>query len=464
MADHIEIALGRASRRLRLDTLVRLRWLAVLGQGLAIGLVHLGLGFPVPVAPCVILIAISVWLNIALRLRYPMSHRLSDRSALALLGYDVLQLGALLFLTGGLENPFSLLFLAPVLISATAQPPQHTLALGALVVLCASVLAFAHWPLPWNPASPLNLPNLYIGGIWVSILLGVGFTSIYAWRVSAEADDLAEALTAAEMVMAREQHLSQLDGLAAAAAHELGTPLATITLVAKEIANVAPPGSALAEDIALLRQEVDRCRTILGTLTSLDEDSGPLSSFVLRQVLEEIAGPQRPFGVPIDIIAEGEGEEPVMRRNPSVLYGIGNLVDNAVDFARSTVTLTGRWTEARVIIEVNDDGPGFPPEILLRAGEPYITLRGRNRDRDPGSVREDRMARQGLGLGLFIAKTLLERSGATITFANNPRANSGARITVAWPRKAFEARTGVADAAGLEHWSPMPKLFKRQAS
>ncbi|MGL4437982.1 MAG: ActS/PrrB/RegB family redox-sensitive histidine kinase [Bosea sp. (in: a-proteobacteria)] len=457
MADHLDIALARASRRLRLDTLVRLRWLAVLGQGLAIAFVALWLGFEVPLAPCIGLLTASVWLNIALRVRYPMSHRLSDRAATGLLAYDVLQLGALLYVTGGLENPFALLFVAPVLISATAQPPVHTLALGGLVVGSASFLAFFHLPLPWDKARPLDLPSLYVGGIWVSILLGVAFTAIYAWRVSAEADDLAEALTAAEMVMAREQHLSQLDGLAAAAAHELGTPLATITLVAKEIANAAQPGSALAEDIALLRQEVDRCRKILSTLTSLDEDSGPLSTFVLSQLLEEIAGPQRPFGVPILVAATGAGDEPVMRRNPSVLYGIGNLVDNAVDFATSSVTLSGSWTATRVEIVVKDDGPGFAPDILLRAGEPYITSRGRNRERDraSGSVRQDKIARQGLGLGLFIAKTLLERSGAQVVFANNSRDQGGARITVSWPRKAFEARTSV---AGLEHWKPVPNL------
>jgi two-component system sensor histidine kinase RegB len=462
VSDHFNIALARSSRRLRLDTLVKLRWLAVLGQSVAVGVVHLGLGFPVPIAACVLLIAASVWLNIGLRASFPMSHRLGDRAASGLLAYDVLQLGALLYLTGGLENPFALLFLAPVLISATAQPPRHTFLLGCLVVVTASVLAFVHRPLPWSAAQPLDLPPLYVGGIWVSILLGVVFTAVYAWRVSVEADDLAEALTAAEMVMAREQHLSQLDGLAAAAAHELGTPLATITLVAKEIANAASPGSALAEDIALLRQEVDRCRTILTTLTSLDEDSGPLSTFVLRQLLEEIAGPQRPFGIPIVITIDGEGDEPVMRRNPSVLYGIGNLVDNAVDFAASRVALSAHYTDQRVVIEVRDDGPGFTPEILMRAGEPYITSRGRNRERAAGVGNPDEAVWQGLGLGLFIAKTLLERSGAQLRFANGPRDESGARITIAWQRAVFEARTGADRDNSLVHWDPIPKLFRRQ--
>jgi two-component system sensor histidine kinase RegB len=460
-----DMALVRASRRLRLDTLVRLRWLAILGQSLAIAVVHFGFGFTVPIAACIPLVAMSIWLNIALRVSFPMSHRLSDRAALGLLAYDVLQLGALLYLTGGLENPFALLFLAPVLISATAQPPVHTFLLGCLVVAAASLLAFVHLPLPWSRTAPLDLPPLYIGGIWVAILLGVVFTAIYAWRVSAEADDLAEALSAAEMVMAREQHLSQLDGLAAAAAHELGTPLATIALVAKELANAAPAGSPLAEDVALLRQEVERCRTILSKLNSLDEDSGPLSTFSLRQVLEEIAGPQRPFGVPILIETMGEGLEPVMRRNPSLLYGIGNLVDNAVDFATTRVSLSGRWDDDKVIIEVSDDGPGFPPDILMRAGEPYITSRGRNRDRAASTVRSDPEARQGLGLGLFIAKTLLERSGASLRLANvNSRDITGARITVTWPRVVFEARTAASGDADLSLWEPLPKLFRKQTA
>jgi two-component system, sensor histidine kinase RegB len=461
MPDQLQIALAQTSRRLRLDTLVRLRWLAILGQGAAIGVVHFGLGFAVPLAACVLLVTASIWLNIALRVGFPINHRLSDGAAAGLLAYDVLQLAALLYLTGGLENPFALLFLAPVLISSTAQPPGHTLLLGLLVVLAATVLAFRHLPLPWFPEQPLNLPDLYVGGIWIAILLGVAFTSVYAWRVSAEADDLAEALTAAEMVMAREQHLSQLDGLAAAAAHELGTPLATITLVAKELANAAEPGSPLAEDIALLRQEVERCRTILSTLTALDEGGGPLATIGLRQLVEEITVPQRPFEVALLASAEGPGAEPVMQRNPSVLYGLGNLIDNAVDFARSQVRVEARWTDARVVIEVSDDGPGFPPDILVRAGDPYITSRGQSRERLPGQSRGDPDARQGLGLGLFIAKTLLERSGAQIAFANNPAQRQGARVTVSWSRNQFEVRPQDAAGRRLEQWDPIPKLFKR---
>jgi two-component system sensor histidine kinase RegB len=438
MSDHHDALLGGSPRRLRLATLVRLRWLAVAGQALAVAVVHFGLGFRLPVWGCAALITASVWLNIALKARYPANYRLSDSAATGLLAYDVLQLAALLFLTGGLENPFAFLFLAPVLISAMALPAIRTLYLGALVVAAATALALWHRPLPWDSGEPLDLPMLYVIGIWSSILLGVAFIATYAWRVAAEARDLAEALTATELVLAREQHLSQLDGLAAAAAHELGTPLATIALVAKEMARSAPEGSAMAEDVALLRQEVERCRSILGKLTSLEEEGGPLDSLSLRQLLEEVAGPQRPFGVPISVEVSGDRPEPVMRRNPAVLYGLGNLVDNAVDFAVTGVTLKASWTEARVTIEVADDGAGFPAEILLRAGDPYVTSRA------PRGPRADQELRKGMGLGLFITKTLLERSGATIVFANAIRPETGARIRVSWPRSAFEARSEAA--------------------
>ncbi len=436
MADHLDLTLGRASRRLRLETLVKLRWLAVAGQLAAVLGVHAGLGFSVPLGPTIAIISLSVWLNIALTALYPVSHRLSDRFAFALLAYDVLQLGALLFLTGGLENPFALLFLAPVLISATALPPSHTFLLGLMVLALSSLLAFEHWPLPWSLEEPLDLPDLYVIGVWSAILLGVAFTATYAWRVAAEAAELSEALAAAELVIAREQHLSQLDGLAAAAAHELGTPLATVTLVAKEIANAAPPGSQLAEDIGLLRQEVTRCRAILGRLTTLNEDEGVLATLGLRQLLEEAAAPPRHFGVPILVAAGGDGAEPVMRRNPALLYGLGNLVDNAVDFAESEVRIDGSWSDDRVVIEIADDGPGFPPEVLVRFGEPYVTTRPRGRARDGDG--DDRPGRGGMGLGLFIAKTLLERSGAQVSVGNGSGRNRGARIRLAWPRERFE--------------------------
>src|SRR5918994_425961 len=284
------------ARHLRLDTLVRLRWLAIAGQSAAVIGVRFGLGFPLPFALCLLVIVASVWVNLLLRIQYPASHRLSDNVATALLAFDILQLAGLLYLTGGLENPFSMLFLAPVLISATALTPERTLGLGLLAIGCATLLVLTHKPLPWYPGQSFTLPFLYVTGIWAAIVLGTAFTGIYAWRVAEEARQLSQALAATELVLAREQHLSQLDGLAAAAAHELGTPLATIALVVKELDRQAPKDPAVAEDIKLLREQVERCRNILAKLTSLGEDrSEILDAMKLSHLIEEVVAPQRAF-------------------------------------------------------------------------------------------------------------------------------------------------------------------------
>ena len=423
---------------LRLRTLVWLRWLAVCGQTIAVTVVYVGLGFRMPIMVALLVIIASALLNIGLALRFPMSHRVSDRVAVALLAADIVQLAALLYLTGGLENPFAILFVAPVLISAMALAPGRTLALGVLAGLAVTALALVHEPLPWFGGATISLPYLYRLGIWSAIMLSLAFTGVYAWRIAKEGRDLAQALAATELVLAREQHLSQLDGLAAAAAHELGTPLATITLVAQELNRIGPTEGPIAEDIALLRDEVQRCRDILSKLTTLSQSgASPWAVMSLHHLLEEVISPQRAFDVRIETRLDGEGPEPSTWRNPGVLYGLGNLLDNALGFAVKAVLVEARWNQAEVTLRITDDGEGFPPDILSRVGEPYVTTRGKEADDEVGS---------GLGLGLFIAKTLLERSGATLTASNVE--GSGARLTVSWPRQAFEAPNAEANAAG----------------
>jgi two-component system sensor histidine kinase RegB len=433
MDENTPTALTRNARQLRLDTLVRLRWLAIAGQALAVALVRFGLGFPLPFGLCFVAIVASAFVNLLLRIEFPASHRLGDNPATILLAFDILQLAALLYLTGGLANPFSILFLAPVLISATALTPERTLGLGLLAVGLATVLALTHRPLPWYPGQTLTLPFLYVTGIWTAILLGTVFTGIYAWRVAEEARQLAEALAATERVLSREQHLSQLDGLAAAAAHELGTPLATIALVVKELHHSLPQDGPVAEDLRLLREQVERCRGILTKLTSMgQEDSAFLETISLSHLVEELVEPQRALDLAVAVKIGGEGPEPMVRRNPGMVYGLSNILDNAADFAKSRVSLEAHWTDRDVVIEISDDGPGYAPDILLRVGEPYVTTRSaadRVADSEEGG---------GLGLGLFIAKTLLERSGAQMTLSNAGYPESGAVARIVWLRQAFE--------------------------
>src|SRR6266581_8556619 len=416
-------------RNVRLDTLVRLRWLAVGGQTAAVLVVHYVFDFTLPLTACLLVIGCSAALNLALRLRFRPIERLEPDRAAWLLAFDIIQLALLLFLTGGVENPFVFLFLGPVLISATALPPRMTLMLGALAALCATALVFFHLPLPWVSDEPLELPPIYLLGVWFSLLVALGVIGAYSWQIAEEARLLTDALAATELVLAREQHLSQLDGLAAAAAHELGTPLATITVVAKELALATKPDSEHADDVRLLNEQAKRCRAILGKLRELSSGD-PFERMKLSTLMEEVVAPHRNFGVAINVaLSAGEAAEPVGGRNPAILYGLGNLLENAIDFAHERVEVAASWNGQDVAVTITDDGPGFAPEVMDRIGEPYVTNRRRQNVDGEAS---------GLGLGFFIAKTLLERSGATLGFENRAFPDRGAIVRVRWGRGDFE--------------------------
>ena len=418
-------------RNVRLDTLVRLRWLAIIGQTTAVLVVYYGLDFELPIYACLGAIALAAWLNVALRLRFHLTQRLEPDRAAWLLAFDIAELAVLLFLTGGLQNPFAFMFLGPVLLSATALPPRFTLMLGGFAVACATVLVFVHYPLPWDSEDPLQLPPIYMMGVWLCILLAIGFIGVYAWQITEESRQLSDALAATELVLAREQHLSQLDGLAAAAAHELGTPLSTISVIAKELERAIAPNAPHGDDVRLLREQATRCRDILAKITELSAGGEPFDRMPLTALIEEVVAPHRNFGVAIDVAAPGDrSSEPVGARNPAILYGLGNLLENAVDFAHDRVSVDAQWGEESVAVTISDDGPGFAPEILGRIGEPYVTSRRRHQDTGEEPA--------GLGLGFFIAKTLLERSGATLSFENRPLPERGAIVRLHWSRSDFE--------------------------
>lgn len=425
---------------LRLRTLVRLRWLAIVGQTAAVLGVNFYLGYALPLGLCLGVIAFSAWLNIFLAIRWRKSPRLQPTLTGLLLACDILQLAMLLYLTGGLQNPFAFLFLVPVTISATSLSLNWTLWIGALAFGSASVLAFEHLPLPWKPGEELVLPSAYIAGMWAAIVCGVVFAAIYARRIAEEARQMQAALTATELVLAREQRLSALDGLAAAAAHELGTPLATIALVAKELKRELPPGGPYTEDLDLLIGQAARCREILARLANHDSEADEIYQRTKLQVMmENLIEPLRGTDVEIKVSSSASdpggarSEEPVFRRNPAIAYGLGNLLENAVDFAERKVEVDARWTVSSVSITVRDDGPGFREDVFDRLGDPFVTTRpGYGVDRGEDERHE------GMGLGFFIAKTLLERSGAVVSLANRPTPDHGAVVHVVWPRVAVD--------------------------
>jgi len=430
---------GDQSGQVRLQTLVILRWMAIAGQLAAVLLVHFGLGFPLPLGLCLAVIAASAWLNVFLTLRYRSATRLPDWQAAVYLAIDLAQLAVLIFLTGGLENPFALLFMAPVTISAATLSLASTALLLLQAFTYVTLLAWFHMPLPWRPGETPQLPELYVTGHWLALLLGLGFMAAYAWRVSQESRRMSAALAATQLVLARAQRLSALDGLAAAAAHELGTPLGTISLVSKELMRGKMSEQEMKEDLALLNSQAERCKDILSRLSKRPDGTDVIySRLPLHALLDEVVAPHRDMDVAflIEVVADDEeASEPEIWRRPEMLYGLGNFIENAADFALEEVHLAAHYDRHHVTVIITDDGPGFAPDVLEKLGEPYVTTRPRRKR----ATSDMESGHEGMGLGFFIGKTLLERTGATVEIGNRSDGKVGARLAMRWPRRAIEA-------------------------
>ena len=430
--------------RVRLRTLSNLRWLAIAGQSAALFLVHYALGYALPILYCAAAIAASAMLNSVLGLRYPASHRLSNREATIYLAFDVLQLAVLLYLTGGIANPFALMFVAPVVIAAATLNLGNTLILASIAFISVSTIAIVHRPLPWPPGEELLLPQLYQAGIWTALVIGIGFTSVYAWRIASESARMSAGLAATQLALSREHRLAALGALATAAAHELGTPLGTIAVVARELERTLPENSPEVEDVRLLRAQAERCRAIIARLA--DPQSTMIEATArlpLGALLDDIAAPYRGEDVAINVSVTPPAENdpvPQVWRAPELLHGLGNIIENAADFAKTLVAVKAEWDDSELRISVTDDGPGFAPEIFEALGEPYITSRPGHRalaetEIGPhGSLDEH----EGMGLGFFIAKILLEQTGGVVKASNPP--GGGAQVSVRWPRGVIDGQ------------------------
>ena len=431
--DRDAVILPAPSGRLRMRTLVLLRWLGLAGQTAAVLFVAFGLGFRIPLGWTLAVIGAGAWMNVVLGMRLHGPAFVRGWETAAQLAFDVLQLSALLGLTGGLDNPFCLLLIAPVTIAAANLPTRQTMSVGLLALAAAAVLFFVSAPLPWMPGEVFDPPPLYRIGVWCALVVGVLFTAGYAWKTAAEGGRMELALAATQAVLAREQRLAALGGLAAAAAHELGTPLATIQVVAKELLRASPPDDPVAEDARLLLQQAERCRDILRGLSQKPETGDAMHARLgLAQLLDEVAEPHRGVGPRIEtrIVAPPGEEVPEVRRLPEAVHALNAFVENAADFAVYEVTVTATVSPETLSVEIVDDGPGFAPDVLAKLGEPYVTSR-------PGGEGSP-TGHQGMGLGFFIAKTLVERTGARVVFGNR-RNGEGAEVCVTWPRSALEA-------------------------
>ncbi|MEI7931438.1 MAG: ActS/PrrB/RegB family redox-sensitive histidine kinase [Alphaproteobacteria bacterium] len=417
--------------RLRTDTLVSLRWRGILGQAAVLAICAWGLGLAIPWAWCGPLVILAAALNLGLMGLGRRQRERPDWENVAVLAFDTLQLATLVFVTGGIANPFVFLLVAPIALAAAATRLVYVLGMVALGLACVVVLSLWAWPLPAPLDDVVPLAPVYRWGISIALASTMAFTANYAWRASQEAERMEIALNVAQQVLAREQRLSALGALAAAAAHELGTPLATIQVVSKELARGAAPGP-LRDDAELLIEQAERCREILRRLTEAPEASDAMHErLTLSQLLNEVIEPHLGGDIQIEGVLSGPpgAEPPEVRRMPEILHAMTTLIENAADFAKLEVLVRARYDTHAVTIEVQDDGPGFAPEIIARLGQPYVTTRPRGE----GS----RSGHEGMGLGFFIAKTLLEKSGAVVSFHNGKR--GGAAVAARWPRSAIEA-------------------------
>lgn len=431
---------------IRLRTMIALRWFAIAGQLIATTFAPLLYGLKLELGWCYLVIGASIIGNLIATLVFPENKRLSERENLFMIMFDLLQLSLLLFLTGGLNNPFAILLLGPVTISAAALTLRSTIVMCGLAIVLVTVLAWFHIPLRTQAGDILAIPQMFIFGTWISLIIAILFTSAYSRRVTTEIHSMADALAATQMALSREQKLTDLGGVVAAAAHELGTPLATIKLASAELVSELRDRPDLLEDAQLIRDQSDRCRDILRDMGRAGKDDLHLRHAPLMTVIETAADPHRTRGKNVILgfnPADGsEMSQPSIRQMPEIVHGLRNLVQNAVDFAADTVWIEARWNEQDIVVRIMDDGPGFPPHVLGRIGDPFMGKRRRAERSD------QRPEYEGMGLGLFIAKTLLERSGARLKFANGADESGvrhrriGAVVEVRWPRQKIDDARG----------------------
>ena len=432
---------------IRLRTMIFIRWVAVTGQLAAIIIAFQYFELALDLSLCFFAVGLSALANIVASLFFPESKRLSELENVFMILFDLFQLAFLLFLTGGLNNPFSFLLVAPVVVSAAALKKKSTIIIGSAAVLIVTLLSYFFVPLETLSGKTLTIPDIFLFGNWVAISTGIVFLAFYSNRVTSELNTMSDALFATQAALSREQKLTDLGGVVAAAAHELGTPLATIKLTSSELIEELKNFPELHDDAMLIRDQADRCGNILNSMGGAGKDDLQMHQTLLAEIIREAAEPHSQRGVTIETkISDGHKggiDGPYIIRRPEIIHGLRNMIQNAVDFATSKVWVESSWTKESITITISDDGYGYPPNLLGRLGDPFLGAK---------IGRENRQGYEGMGLGLFIAKTLLERTGAKISFSNGDRNQtsahskreaSGAIVEIYWPRKKVESTSNL---------------------
>ena len=411
--------LFRTKENLNLDksTLTILRYIAILGQFAAINIVFFYLDLKFPIKETYIIIIMGLLTNLFLQFKIKVI-QLKDTYASLFLLYDIFQLSALLYFTGGILNPFVILLIIPTIVSSTFLSMGTTIILGVITSFLLFLLSYTYLPLPGLESNIFDVPNFYKQGILISILIGLIFLSYFGIRFAGETKKRSEALNKLQEVISKEYELESLGGQAAAAAHSLGTPLATIAVVAKELKKEIGDEKEFSKDIDLLISQTKRCSEILKKISKKQiKDDIFLSSIKFEDLLEEIINSfKETSSKKIELSIEDDKNKIDIDRTPEIIYGLRNFIGNANKFSKSKVDVYLKSNDREVTVIIKDDGPGFPDDIFNFLGEPYI----KSKSKETGS-------NAGLGLGTFLGKTLLEKQGAKLSFKNN---HNGAEVKI----------------------------------
>ena len=418
--------LFRLRENLNLDrkTLVILRWIAIIGQFTAINLVYfyLKLDFPIIIAFGILFLGFISNSYLQFRIR---SITLKDFNASFFLIYDLIQLTALLYLTGGISNPFSILIIIPAIVSSTFLSMGTTIVLGFLTIAFLFLLTIFHYPLPGIHDHSITFPKLYLTGYFLAIIVGLVFLSYFGIRFSGESKRRSDAINKVQQVIAKEYELESLGGQAAAAAHSLGTPLATISVVASELKKELGEKNEHSKDIDLLISQTKRCGEILKKISKKQiKDDEFFSKTKLEDLLSELISSFRESSSKqINLESEHDKNKISFQRSPEIIYGLRNFIGNAVKFSKTKVEIILSSNKKDIEILIKDDGPGFPADVIEILGEPYIKSKSSEINDNAGT-----------GLGTFLGKTLLERRGAKLSFLNDEN-NKGASVKIIWKCK-----------------------------
>ena len=419
-----EVFTSKDNIQLDKKTLVILRWIALIGQYITINIVNFFFKFELPFFYCSLIIFIGVVTNFYLQFVFK-KNQLNNFTSTFVLFYDLLQLSLLLYLTGGITNPFSILLIVPAIVASTFLNLRSTINLSITTIVILIVLTIYNFPLPHYGELHFHIPDTYLYALPIAIMITLIFLTYFGVRFGMESRKRTEALNKLELILAKEHELESIGLQAAAAAHSLGTPLSTITVVARELEKEIGKNPKYAKDIDLLLSQTKRCSEILKNLSKdqLQEDDF-LSNIKIEELLSEIV---RSFNETsekkLSLIVEKNMLNPQIDRTLEITYGLRNFIGNAVKYSNSLVDISLESNNKITEVKVCDDGPGFSEDILDVLGEPYI--RSKNKIISTKS---------GLGLGTFIGKTLLERMKADVKFDRCPKTN-GAMVVISWQTK-----------------------------